>query len=414
MYRSGILVLLLIALAGVVPAATDTGNQFVQTILVANKATFDPQFVNPEMINAWGIAVRPPGAGGHFWINNAGTGTSVEYIGDVNGVALHQDGLKSVALDAPQFTDHGVPSVSGLAYNAASDLPGQPVEFPVSGPANDYSTNPPTRIPAGTSGSAKFVFVTEDGAINAWRATTAVSMPTAPILVDYSKTARFPYTANCVFSGVTMTVNAHDSGAFAAAGGNRLFATDFRNNAIEVFTNRWKDITPTFHFQTPASVGALHPFNIAALGGHLYVAYAMFNPDGDEGMEEISDRGLGHVVEYNEDGTLVRDFHDAGMLNAPWGMAIAPPGFGRFGGALLVANLGDGTIAAFDQRTGNFIDTLRDPAGTVISIDRIWGLVFGNGVSLGDAHSLYFTAGPNGEFDGIFGKLTALPAAVKR
>jgi uncharacterized protein (TIGR03118 family) len=393
---------------------TDQGNRFVQTILVANKASFHPQIVNPDMINPWGIAVRPPGAGGHFWINNAGTGTSVEYIGDANGVALFQDGLKSVTLDAPQFTDHGVPTVTGLAYNAASDIPGQPVEFPVSGPASNYSSTPPTPVPGGTSGSAKFVFVTEDGAINAWRLNTATAMTSAPLIIDYSKTARFPYTANCVFSGVAMTVNASTSAAFAAAGGNRLFATDFRNNAIEVFSNQWKDVTSSFHFQTPSSVGTLHPFNLAALDGHLYVAYAMFDPAGDEGMEEQVGEGYGHIVEYNEDGTLVRDFNDTGKLNAPWGMAIAPAGFGEFGGALLVANLGDGTIAALDRHTGRFIDYMRDETGKIIRIERIWGLVFGNGVSLGDAHSLYFTAGLNGESDGIFGRLTALPASVHR
>ena len=413
MNKPAIVVVGLIASLGLTTTA-EQGNQFVQTILVANKPSFHPQIVDPEMLNPWGIAVRPPGAGGHFWINNFRTGTSVEYIGDVNGVALHQDGLKSVTLDAPGFTDHGVPSVTGLAYNAASDITGQPVEFPVSGPASNYSTNPPTPIPHGTSGSAKFVFVTEDGVINAWRANTAVAMTSAPIVIDYSKTAHFPYAANSVFSGVTMTVNAHDTPAFAAAGGNRLFATDFRNNVIEVFTNQWKDVTSSLHFQTPASVGALHPFNIAALDGHLYVAYAMFDPAGDEGMEEEDGVGYGHVVEYNEDGTLVRSFNDAGKLNAPWGMAIAPAGFGRFGGALLVANLGDGTIAAFDRKTGHFMDVLRDPAGKEISIERIWGLVFGNGVSLGDAHALYFTAGPNDEYDGIFGKLTSLAASVNR
>jgi uncharacterized protein (TIGR03118 family) len=402
----------LLAASGVMPAA-DAGNQFVQTILVANKASFHPQFVNPEMVNAWGIAVRPPGAGGHFWINNAGAGTSVEYIGDVNGVALHQDGLKSVKLDAPRFTDHGVPMVTGLAYNAASDLPGQPVEFAVSGPADNLSSGSPVSIPGGTSGAAKFAFVTEDGAINAWRATTAVSMTSAPIVIDYSKTSHYPYAANCVFSGVAMTVNGHDSAAFAAAGGNRLFATDFRNGAIQVFDNQWKDVTSSFHFQVPASVGALHPFNIAALDGHLFVAYALFDPNGDEGMEEKDAPGSGHVVEYAEDGSLIRSFDDAGKLDAPWGMAIAPAGFGRFGGALLVGNLGSGTIAAFDRQTGKFMDVLRDPAGEPITIDRLWGLIVGNGVSLGDAHTLYFTAGPNGESDGIFGKLT-VNASVTR
>ena len=88
-------------------------------------------------------------------------------------------------------------------------------------------------------------------------------------------------------------------------------------------------------------------------------------------------------------------------------------GFGEFGGALLVANLGDGTIAALDRRTGRFIDYMRDEAGKTISIERIWGLVFGNGVSLGDARSLYFTAAPNDEYDGIFGRLTALPASIR-
>ena len=86
--------------------------------------------------------------------------------------------------------------------------------------------------------------------------------------------------------------------------------------------------------------------------------------------------------------------------------AIAPAGFGRFGGDVLVANFGDGTIAAFNPTTGEFLDQLRDPCGNPISIDGIWGLVFGNGVSLGDANSLYFTAGPNSEYDGLFGKLT--------
>jgi uncharacterized protein (TIGR03118 family) len=394
--------------AGLLLCAQD--NQFVQTILVADNATFNPQIVNPNMLDAWGIALRPPGAGGHIWVDNAESGTSVEYIGDVGGMPLHQDGLTSVTLDTPAFTDHGYAFVTGLVYNAASDVTGQPVEFAVSGPADNDSTNPPTPIPGGTSGSAKFVFVTEDGAINAWRSNTATAMISAPVIIDYSKTsAYFPYEANCVFSGVAMTTNAYTSSAYTSAGGNHLFATDFRNNFIEVFNNQWQDVTTSYHFQTPSDVGDLHVFNITDLAGHLYVAYAMFNPAGDEGMEEEDGAGFGHVVEYNEDGTLVKDFNDQGMLNAPWGMVIAPAGFGKFGGDLLVSNFGDGTIAVFDPTTGNFIDNLRDGDGNVISIDGLWGLVFGNGVSLGDANSLYFTAGPNREFDGVFGKLTVLP-----
>jgi uncharacterized protein (TIGR03118 family) len=385
------------------------GNSFNQTNLVANNASFHPQIVDPNMLDAWGIALRPPGAGGHIWIDNAMSGTSVEYIGDVNGEPLHQDGLKTVVLDMPRWTDHGFAFVTGLAYNSAHDIKGQPVEFPVSGPASNNSTTPPTPIAGGTSGSAAFAFVTEDGCINAWRSNTKVAMSTAPIIIDYSKTStRMPYRANCVFSGAAMTVNAYNSAAFINARGNHLFATDFRNNVIQVFDNQWKDVTSTFHFQTPSDVDELHVFNILDLGGHLYVAYAKFSTNSDEGMEEEDGlgAGFGHIVEYNEDGTLVKDFNDMGMLNAPWGMAIAPAKFGKFGGDLLVANLGDGTVAAFDSNTGDFVDKLKDSWNNVIVIDRVWGLTFGNGVSLGDAHSLYFTAGPNNEYDGLFGKLT--------
>ena len=91
---------------------------------------------------------------------------------------------------------------------------------------------------------------------------------------------------------------------------------------------------------------------------------------------------------------------------------IAPKGFGDFGGSLLAANFGDGTIAALDVATGKFKGFLRDPEGRPISIDGIWGLTFGNGVSLGDALSLYYTAGPNGEQDGIFGRLTVTDSLV--
>ena len=109
-------------------------NSFSQTNLVADNASFNPQIVNPDLIDAWGIALRPPGAGGHIWIANAVSGDSDEYIGDVNGIPLHQDPLTTVPLVAPKFIDHSSPFVTGLAYNSSSDLAGQAAEFPVSGP----------------------------------------------------------------------------------------------------------------------------------------------------------------------------------------------------------------------------------------------------------------------------------------
>jgi len=393
-------------LAPVVLFARNSENGYLQTNLVASKAEFHPLIVDENMINAWGIALRPPGAGGHIWISNARTGSSSEYIGDVPGNLLHQDGLKLVGLEQPGFTDHGYAFVTGQSYNSASDIPGQPEEFHVSGPADNRKVSPAKSIPGGFSGSAKFVFGTEDGCINAWSASTAVAMSAAPVIINYSKTAPFhPSRVNSVFTGVALTNNAFNTDAYARAGGNHLFAADLRNNVIRVFDHHWKDVTGTWHFQTPPSVGGLHPFNLADLGGHLFVTYAQFDPESDEGQEQILGPGLGHVVEYNEDGTLVRDFHTRGVLNAPWGMAIAPATFGTFANDLLVANFGDGTISAFDLATGDFAGYLRDPDTKIISIDGIWGITFGNGHSLGDANALYFTAGPHNEEDGLLGRL---------
>ena len=131
----------------------------------------------------------------------------------------------------------------------------------MAGPAENHKKTPPEAIPNGFSGSAKFVFVTEEGCINAWSADSAVAMNAAPVIVDYSKRSEhLPYRTNCVFTGVALTNNAAGSEAFRKAGGNHLFATDVRNNAIQVFDDQWKDVTGAFHFQTPASVGGLHPF----------------------------------------------------------------------------------------------------------------------------------------------------------
>ena len=406
-----ILLCLIVAVMTVATLSAQTRDSgFLQTNLVANKAEFHPQIVDEKMINGWGIALRPPGAGGHIWIADAGTGYSSEYIGDLPGNPLHQDGLKLVKLDDPAFTDHGYSFVTGQAYDAASDLPGQPEEFHVAGPADNHKKTPAEPIAGGFSGAAKFVFVTEEGCINAWSADSAVAMSTAPVVVDYSKrAAHFPYRTNCVFTGVALTNHAANTDAFVKAHGNHLFATDVRNNAIQVFDDQWRDVTNSYHFQVPASVRDLHPFNIVDLGGHLFVAYAAFNPESDEGQEQYHGAGLGQVVEYEEDGTLVKDFHTRGVLNAPWGMAIAPATFGVFANDLLVANFGDGTITAFDLTTGDFAGYLRDPDTKIICIDGIWGLTFGNGVSLGDANALYFTAGPNNEEDGLFGRLNARP-----
>lgn len=403
-------------------AALAADDVYEVTNLIANKAIYNPTvMVDPYVRNPWGIALRPPGAGGHIWLSNALTGTTTTYIGDVNGIPLHQDGLKVIPIVAPPEDPPGYAAsigqvyhatVTGQVYNAASDVPGQPIEFPVSGPAVDWSTNPVT--PVGTiSGSAKFVFVTTDGTINAWRGATSPGMTEAVIVKDYSASSGvdlgLDYTPG--YLGVAMTTDAYklDTGGNKVAD-NRLYATDFGNNRIQVFDNQWNDITASVPFERPADMqGDFRPCNAQYLGGRLYVAYAETAFELDDPTEELDVAGAGRIVAYDRDGHILQDFSDQSIMNAPWGLAIAPETFGKFGGDLLVANFGDGTIAAYDLTTGAALGYLEVEFGNPISIDGIWGITFGNGVSLGDANSLYFTAGPNGEQDGVFGKVTLVP-----
>lgn len=392
--------------------SNSAGNWFGQTVLVANRPEFHPTaFVDEMVVNPWGIALRPPGAGGHIWLSNAGNASTTLYIGDANGEALHQDGLKAVGIDGPLISyEDGLTNVTGQVYNAASDFPGQPAEFLVKGPASDLSGDKPVRI-GESSGPAKFVFVTTDGTINAWRAKTSESMDRAVIVKDFSdkgKDQNHSLKRLTAYTGVAMTIDAFKNDtAGKPVADNRLYVTDFQNNRIQVFNNRWEEITAQVPFVRPSGMpDNFSPYNIQWLGDVLCVVYAAIDLTADEPAVDAPGEGVGHVAFFDRDGNLLREMSDKGKLNSPWGVTIAPKGFGDFGGNLLVANFGDGTIAAFNPVTGAFHDYLQDGGGKPLFIDGIWGLTFGNGVSLGDAMSLYFTAGPNNEQDGVFGRVT--------
>jgi len=158
------------------------------------------------------------------------------------------------------------------------------------------------------------------------------------------------------------------------------------------------------------------PWNVAAIGTSIFVAYVQVqqDPNAADGIpfpaNEVHGPSAGRIVEFDVDGKLIAVWNDAGRLNAPWGMALAPAGFGTASNTLLVGNFGDydaggshGAIVAFDTTTHSATDVLRNPDGTPLLVPGIWGMVFGNGDTLGDANALYYAAGPNGEVDGLFG-----------
>lgn len=374
------------------PAGYDTtdGNNYLATNLVASSAAYDPAIVDPSMVDAWGLANRPAGKGGHIWVAANKTGTSLEYVGDVGGTPLNQQDLKVISVPGSPDTDPGAPAnatqlgqPTGVIFNTAS------TRFVV-----DQGV---MKLPA------KFIFAGQDGTISAWTeqanpngSTTQLAWATR--VVDDSE-------QKAQYFGLAITPDQ-----------TRLLVADFGDQpGIKSFDADWKSI-PTEGFENPFLKGAvkpnsLLPWNVTTIGDHVYVSFAEVGADETNSKapsigEENHAAGAGRIVEYNNDGSLVKVLDDKGSLDAPWGVSIAPPGFGKLAGDLLIANFGDGTISAFDAQ-GKFVDYVRGSDGKPLVNAGIWALLPGNGVSLGDAAAVYFTAGPDAEQEGVFGRIDA-------
>jgi uncharacterized protein (TIGR03118 family) len=92
---------------------------------------------------------------------------------------------------------------------------------------------------------------------------------------------------------------------------------------------------------------------------------------------------------FDTSGNLLQSFAAQGPLNAPWGVALAPIGFGYYAGNILIGNFGDGRINVFNPATGAWAGPLMNNTnGGAIEVAGLWGLAFGNGKSGGDAHTL--------------------------
>jgi uncharacterized protein (TIGR03118 family) len=407
-------------------------NAYRQTNLVASQAdsaAFSPVFADSELdaefLNAWGIAIRPAGAGGHFWVTAGGW--SYQFVGDVSAAsdaslrALFQDALTLVRLPgagAPEGAADPTDSSAFVGFGTGVVFNGAPLDSDLFRISDQRVTV--DGVEQTLDGSARFVFVTDSGLISGWTEREATS----------GATVRANGAAVQVFDGSAQG-HAYFGAAIKPGTWDRLWVADFgAAPQIRAFDAQWQAIDAGTAFANPfiggkpaAEPGDYVPFNIQVLdvGGtpYAFVAYAKSQPDPDDATQffaaeedaiaadeegERPDRG--RVAMFDLDGALVKTFADDGRLNAPWGLAVAPQSFGPLSGALLVGNFGgQGRIAAFDIERGSFIGYLHDDAGQRIAIEGLWGLQFGNGASLGDANALYFAAGPGDETQGLFGSL---------
>jgi uncharacterized protein (TIGR03118 family) len=191
-----------------------------------------------------------------------------------------------------------------------------------------------------------------------------------------------------------------------AIGGNGsahfLYATDFHNSKIDVFDKDFQSATLEGNFVDPGIPTDFAPFGIQNINGDLYVTYAKQDADKED---DVHGKGLGYVSVFDTNGHFLQRFASQGKLNAPWGLALAPAGFGDAGGLLLIGNFGDGTIGAYDLATGKSRGRLRQAKGKSLTIDGLWGLSFGNGVLSQPTDTLFFTAGPQDEQHGLYGRI---------
>jgi uncharacterized protein (TIGR03118 family) len=346
--------------------AAPPGGTYQQINMVSDQPGVAP-LTDPDLVNAWGLSASPgtdAAKGSPLWVSDNGKDKTTLYQGETSTTVA-----KVLAVDVTS----GAPT--GQVFNADTD----PTAFVVSDAA-------------GHSGPARFIFASENGGIDGWNPSVGATAPGLSTVTE----VEVKNGANAVYKGLAQAV--------ASDGHTYLYAANFRSGRVEAYDSTWTPVVlPGGLFVDKKIPVGFAPFNVQELAGQLYVTYAMQ----DEFLhDDVAGQGNGFVDVFTNDGAFVNRLVTRGQLNSPWGLALAPASFGRFGGALLVGNFGDGSINAYDINSGARLGQLRGANGPIV-IDGLWGLRFGNG-NAAKTGELVFSAGPDGESHGLLGKIVAV------
>jgi uncharacterized protein (TIGR03118 family) len=354
------------------PSAADppASGGFADTALVSDKmgVVATATTIDANLSNPWGIAVAP---GLPFWISDNNNNLSTMYSGTGAVETQQITGSTDVGIAIPSSAAGVQSNPTGQVYNGGGG-------FLVATP-NGQETG-------------LFIFDGEGGTIAAWAKDSGAAAVTA-----YDDGV-INGTNHAVYKGLAIgTVN----------GATYLYATDLHNSKVDVFdTNFAKPAAMQGKFVDPNMPTGFVPFGIAAVNNQLYVTFAMQDP---AMHDEVTGAGLGYVDAFDFNGNFLNRVASAGVLNAPWGIAVAPTGFGSLAGDVLIGNFGDGTVNIFTPNgtaLATSVGALMVSNGGTLSIPGLWSLVFGNGDPDKPTTTLFYTAGFANQTDGVFGSIS--------
>lgn len=324
---------------------------FRQTNLVSNVPNVANN-ITPRLANPWGLAFLP---GQPFFIADNKDGHVTSF--DATGL-----NVRPGAFAVPSPTGTGLDSPTGIVADQNSSF-----------------GNPSLVKP--------FIVVTEQGTIFTWGPDSQGNLPT-----DATEARK---RAGAVYKGATILNSLLTAPVLAV--------TDFHDGFIETFLPGFAAVALPGSFADPSLPAGYAPFGIQVIGQQVFVTYALQD---SAKLDPIVGSGNGIVSIFDMDGNFMRRFATGGALNAPWGITQASSNFGPFSNDILIGNVGDGTINAFDPASGQFLGSLLDGDGFALAEVGLHALVF-RADGFGDRHTLYFTSQFSDESNGLFGAITA-------
>lgn len=339
--------------------------QYSAVNLVSNTSALSPLATDPNLVNAWGMASSPTSP---WWVSNQNSSTSTLYMGSgaiaplVVQIPCVVSGTVTVPCPNPASGKLFEPFAGKLNLFGPTGIVG-----------NSYSTTGAFTIPSSAQPAA-FLFDTLDGLLVAWSPKTNATQ--GVVVANRS-------SDGASYNGLAIAGPADDP---------HLYATNaIQKGEVDVFDSSFNLVNSFAADSSPPANFA--PYGIQTIGTKLYVTY--FNLMGAGGILDVCDLATGSTAPQCRRLFASMPSSSPLVLNGPWGLALSPNNFGVLSNKLLVGNLYDGMIHAFDPVSGVMEGTLMLTNGMPFSVPGLWSLQFGQGVAAnGPTNYLFFTAGP--------------------